>query len=157
MIENYLEKAFKIIENDPFDDAYFVGPKSENLILEVEKVLNLKLPTDFIKFIKNYGAGSILGNEFYGVIDDNFYDSSIPNFVWLTLQSRKEYDFPENFAVVAESVEGNYIILDCSSYDEETNLVLEWIPSLPIEIQEMNVVAKSYAQFLFETLQESLQ
>ncbi|MBF0658501.1 SMI1/KNR4 family protein [Psychrobacter sp. NG25] len=157
MIKNYLKEAFKIIENNPFDDAYFVGPKSENLILDVEKVLDLILPTDFLTFVKKYGAGSILGNEFYGVIDDNFYDSSIPNFAWLTLQSREEYCLPKKFAVVAESVEGNYIILDCSSYDEETNLVLEWIPSLPIEMQEMNVVAKSYAQFLFETLQESLQ
>lgn len=155
MIENYLEKAFKIIENDPFDDAYFAGPKSENLILEVEKVLNLKLPTDFIKFIKNYGAGSILGNEFYGVIDDNFYDSSIPNFVWLTLQSRKEYDLPENFAVIAESLDGNYVVLDCSSCDWENCSVLEWIPSIPMEKQNLNTIAKSYSQFLFETLNGS--
>jgi hypothetical protein len=64
------------------------------LVLKAESALGLKFPPTYRKFLLEYGCGNIFGMEFYGVVDDNFINSSIPDAIWITLNERKTSNLP---------------------------------------------------------------
>jgi hypothetical protein len=52
--------------------VFFAGSKADDLIQKAEKALGLYLPPTYRRFVSALGAGDIAGQEFYGVIDDDF-------------------------------------------------------------------------------------
>ena len=84
-MEKYLS-AVRLINNSGEGD--FAGPKPDALIEKAEGALNLKFPPTYRRFLKEFGD-DVGGEEFYGIISDEFENSTIPNGIWLTLIERE--------------------------------------------------------------------
>lgn len=82
------EQAVALIDDNE-DEADFVGPRSPGLIQRAELAVGLRFPPTYRRFLTEYGAGSIGGTEIYGVIDDNFETSSVPDAIWVNLTHRR--------------------------------------------------------------------
>ena len=67
----------------------FEEAKPETLIAAAERALEIKFPPSYRKFLLTFGCVDINGSEIYGVIDDNFENSAVPNGIWLTLNERQ--------------------------------------------------------------------
>lgn len=104
-----LEKAFDIIRNNPNSD--FEGEKDFSLIELAEKKLEISFPPTYKSFLKTFGCGDIEGLEFYGLINNEFEKSSIPDAIWLTLNERKS-GLAGNFLIIYSTDEGVYYALD---------------------------------------------
>ena len=113
MVSHELKEAFRLIDENGGD---FEGEKDQQLIESAEKSLSLKFPPSYKEFLKVLGCGDIGGVEFYGLIDDNFENSSIPNVIWLTLEERKE-GLNENLILVASVGVGSFYAFDTRYVD----------------------------------------
>jgi len=78
------ECAVALIE-DRDDEADFDGPKPPELIELAERAVGLRFPPTYRRFFSDYGAGNFGSTEIYGVIDEDFEHSSVPDAVWLAL------------------------------------------------------------------------
>ncbi|KAF0804037.1 cell wall assembly/cell proliferation coordinating protein, KNR4-like protein [Alcanivorax xiamenensis] len=73
-------EAIALIQKNP-DVGTFVGPPEERLIELAEKALGQVFPPSYRRFTLELGAGNFGAVEIYGVIDDDFENSSIPDGV----------------------------------------------------------------------------
>lgn len=126
MTVQYVKETLAIINQH--QDADFHGAKEESLIVLAEKTLNVKFPEDYKLFLKELGCGDIAGQEFFGIIDSDFINSSIPDAVWITLQERLESKLPDNYVLIGETGDGDYIALDCNELIDKK--VVLWSPGL---------------------------
>jgi len=51
---------------------------ARELVVQAEEALGSRFPHSYRSFVGELGAGDIAGEEFYGVIDDNFDSSGVP-------------------------------------------------------------------------------
>lgn len=105
-----LMKAFNFIDESNGD---FDGEKPQSLIEKAEKTLGLYFPRSYKAFLQKYGCGDADGVEFYGVINDDFENSSVPDAIWLTLEERKT-GLPNHLVIISSSGDGSYYALDTS-------------------------------------------
>lgn len=149
---NDLEQALHLIdENSTIAD--FEGPKSEELIRSAEAALGLTLPPTYREFALRLGCGDIAGEEFYGVINEDFENSSVPNGIWLTLNERNVASLPESVIIVADNGVGGWYAIDASQKNATGDSpVVEWLPNnLPSQ-----VVAEDFGSFLLQRLRQVL-
>ena len=84
MMSNY-EKVKKIIyENEDLSD--YIENINYELIEKGEKYLDIKFPNTFKQYLKDFGSLTFGATEIYGVIDEDFINSSIPDAIWLTMK-----------------------------------------------------------------------
>jgi antitoxin YobK len=97
-------------------DDYYIGQKhSDDDIREAENALNVVLPESYKNYLKEWGCLNIGPFEYYGLTkDNNFVESSVPNFVWFTLQVREQVGLPERLVVFQNKNEEIYYCLDTS-------------------------------------------
>ncbi len=153
-----LKQAFGLIaEYFNHEDTFFVGQRSNDLIASAEFSLTLTFPDTYRIFVCNYGAGNIFGQEFYGVTNDNFENSTAPNAIWLTLHERAKYDLPEYLILISLTGDGHYYALDYSQrYENGECPVVEWNPNISKAGDKLKVIAKNYGVFLLETIKSSV-
>jgi antitoxin YobK len=151
MGKSELNKAIKIINNST--TAHFAGRKAEELILKAEKFLNLKFPSTYREFLITFGCGSINGFEFFGITDDNFENSTIPNAIWLTNKHRIKNKLPKSLILVADSDEGYFAIDLAKIGKNEEGIVVEVTGK---SFQEHQKVAEDFGEFLFTMVTKSM-
>jgi len=143
-----LEKAFDLIEENGGD---FEGEKDNALIAKAEKALGLRFPPSYKKFLSTFGCGDIDGLEFYGLIGDDFENSSVPDAIWLTLEERKS-GLPQSLVLVYATGDGAYYGIDTSQVDSSGEC--------PVVSYEMNgsmeKIADDYGAFLLSELKTVL-
>ncbi len=106
------------------EDTHFYGPASEALIARAEGALGLAFPASL-------GCGGIGGLEFYGLIDDDFEHSSVPDAVWLTLNRRRTTSVPDSLVLVSDTGDVGYYAIDVAQKDAHgESSVVEWWPGL---------------------------
>lgn len=113
-IEDYV-RAKELIAQAGGGD--FEGAKPEILVAKAEAALGVRFPPSYRRFLLELGCGHIEGVEVFGLIDDNFEASSIPNGVWLTLSERRAMGLNTAYVIVGESGDGAYYALDTSALD----------------------------------------
>lgn len=94
--------------------AHFAGPRAETLVRKAAEALGVHFPPAYRRFLMEYGAGSFGSAEFYGVIDEDFEDSSVPDGIWCTLEERKNSNLPHELVVVGDTGTGEFYCLDLS-------------------------------------------
>lgn len=146
------EKAAFLIKAHP-DLANFSGPKPESLVVAAEEKLDVKFPSTYRRFLREYGAGSFGSEEIYGVIDENFEESRIPNGIWYTLNERKRYKLPYHLVVIYEPGDGDIFCLDLNSVEKGEALVIAYNSAYPPEEQRKEVIAKDFGEFLLDLTQ----
>ncbi|HYG66900.1 MAG TPA: SMI1/KNR4 family protein [Anaeromyxobacteraceae bacterium] len=146
-----LERAFELIEVHP-DLADFVGPREEALVRAAEKALGLTFPPSYREFLLRFGAGGFGGEEFYGVIDEQFEDSSVPNGVWVTLSERRT-GLPPDVVVVGATGDGDYYVLRCTDASEPPVVLFQpgW------KVQRPEAIAEDFGAFLLDQVRSVLE
>jgi len=131
----------------------FVGPRDVALIDLAEQTLDLTFPPTYREFLLRLGCGDCLGQEFYGLIDDDFENSSVPDAIWLTLNERNESSLPHALILVGSTGDGGYYAIDRSRIDTQgESPVVEWWP-LESPSTEPRPIAEDFGQFLLQQLQ----
>jgi hypothetical protein len=76
---------------------------------------------------KTLGAENIEGQEFYGVINNDLIDSTVPDGIWFTLSAREDYGLPDDMMVIGSIDNGTYIVLNAHKDNSELEAdVMEW-------------------------------
>jgi antitoxin YobK len=123
-----LEEAFRLIDANPAI-ADFDGPKSEQLVARAEAVLELTFPPTYRRFLRHLGVGGVIGSDLYGVVDEDFEHSGIPDAVWLTLEYRRTSKILASFVIISDADDGNYFAIDVSKKDAVgESPIVEWCP-----------------------------
>jgi hypothetical protein len=147
-----LELAFKIIEEGQGD---FDGEKPIGFIKKAEEFLGLSFPETYRLFLLKYGCGDIDGKEIYGIVNDDFINSAIPDGIWYTAKDRIRFKLPHEYILIAQSIEGFYAI-DTSKKDENNESpVVDVVPTIPKE--KLKVMAKDFGDFLYALLTDNLR
>ncbi|WP_392433947.1 SMI1/KNR4 family protein [Yersinia sp. HM-2024] len=148
---NDMKNAIDII-NGKIDEADFDGPKDDALIKSAEKVLDLSFPTTYRYFLENLGAGDIAGQEFYGLITSDFFNSSIPDAVWITMQERNNSNLPSNYIIISSTGDGDYVVLDCAQPGIEAPVEL-WSPGVNDNHLAFKPLANDFGEFFYKQIQ----
>lgn len=152
-LQTYL-KAVEILENNK-EKCSFIGPRSEELVKAAEEALNIKFSELYRKFLKTYGAGNFGSNEIYGIIDDDFENSSIPDAIWYTLTERREVDLPKSLLVIYDTGSDELFCLDFSRLNEKSEpAVVSYIPGVNPNNQKYEVIAADFGDFLWNLIGE---
>ena len=142
-----LNKGINIIEGSSNSD--FEGNKDKSLVEKAEEFLGVEFPPTYRDFLLKLGCGDIDGKEFFGIIDDNFKNSSIPNSIWLTFDLRHNLNAPSTLVFVAESDEG-YYALDLEQIDSNNEApIIEWFPGRE---KPYRVLYQDFGVFLYNML-----
>ena len=121
-MQNFTD-ALNIIERTP-GRSRFAGARAESLITAAEERLGLKFPPIYQEFLLRLGAGNFGSREFYGVIDDDFDDSAIPDGIWYTLNERND-GLPPELVVVGATGDGGLYCLDMGEAGEAPVVIYE--------------------------------
>jgi hypothetical protein len=152
MSRKQLEEAFSLVEHNS-DQADFDGPKSAGLLAKAEHALRLTFPPTYREFLARLGSGDIAGTEFYGVIGEDFENSSVPDAVWLTRTERRESKFPEKLIIVAATGDGAWYAIDCakpSGVDEHPVVICG------PDGGDAAVVAEDFGEFFFNAVRDAV-
>jgi hypothetical protein len=114
-IEKY-KKALEIIERAGGGD--FEGAKPESLVAKAERALAVSFPPSYRRFLLERGCGDINGLEIYGLINDNFEKSTVPNGIWLTLNKRRLIGLNVAFIIIGDGGDGTLYVLDTQNIDD---------------------------------------
>lgn len=148
-----LQESFKLVEQHA-DRADFEGQKPAALVGAAESALGVRFPPSYREFLLKLGCGDIAGCEFYGIIGEEFENSSVPNGIWLTLKERSESGLPEHLLIVYADGTGTYYALDVREARADGECpVVAWRADAP---GSGNVVAEDYGAFFLETLRQAL-
>lgn len=150
-----LQKAFDLIATYE-NEGRFSGEKDDELITKAEAALGLAFPPTYRRFLKEYGCGGMAGEEFFGLIDDDFINSTVPDAIWLTLDERKT-GLPESMIVIHAVGDGTYFVLDTDKKNDVGECpVVAWTPGLSSPGDEVEKIADDFGEFLLTSLQEAL-
>lgn len=147
-IERY-EEARKLIKRMGEDD--FTGPKPESLIAKAESALGLTFPPSYRSFLLEMGCGGVSGVEIFGIIDEDFHQSMVPDGIWLTMEERRSMGLDPHYVIVGEVGDGTYYALDTREVnaDGENPVVV-----LSVDGKHGEKVADSFGAYLFNRLSE---
>ena len=150
-----LEKAFNLIKQNIEKCDFEKEPKKEELIKISEEALGLKFPPTYRLFLHKYGCGGLGGLEIYGIIDENFKESSVPDGIWLTLDERKDDYLPHHFIIISDTGDGYWYCLDSSQPNAEGEYpVVVW--GLDMAEEDKEKVAEDFGEFLLNELKQRL-
>lgn len=151
------QKAKKIILKNE-DSATFHGEKSIDLIAKAEAAVGLKFTGTYLDFLKTFGAGNFGSEEVYGIIDDDFENSSVPDAIWYTLTLRKSVNFPDHFLVIYDTGTGDVFCLDYNNTDSNGEPKIVAIdPGYALKNQTLELIADNFGDFLLELVEEELE
>lgn len=154
-LENY-NKALQLMNRNE-NMCHFAGPRTEELICLAEEAVGFKFSLIYRDFLKKFGAGNFGGQEVYGVIDEDFEDSSVPDAIWFTLTEREEAAFPENLIVIYDTGSEELFCLDFSKLNEmDEPKVVSFIPGQPLSSQSYETVANDFGDFLLDLVSKEI-
>ena len=151
-----MESALELIEANP-DECHFVGGRDDRLVVLAEEALGLRFPPSYRLFVLRLGAGNVGAEEIYGLIDENFVDSSVPDGIWLTLRERQDSGLPTHMIVVYSDGMGGYFVLDTNQIGADGECpVVVWHPGRSEVGDDLEVIAEDFGAFFLETVTAEL-
>lgn len=91
--------------------CFAVGERPQQLVGIAEQRLGVSFPSEYQAFLRVFGTFSYGSLEYYGLIDDDFDNSSIPDVVWFNESIRREEDFPHDLIAISDRDGVIYICL----------------------------------------------
>lgn len=150
------EKASSLIKQY-LDNAYFIGSRSEALVGAAEQALNLKFPVTYRRFVLEYGAGGLGGEEIYGVINENFEHSGGADAVWNTLELRRRVEFSNDYIAIYSVGDGEVFCLDLGTSMNNEPPVIAFEPGLELRYQTREVITQDFGAFLLQRIEEGIK
>ena len=153
-VEAYNE-AKQIILND--DIADFVGGRTSELINSAEEKLGLKFTGLYLNYLQTFGAGNFGAQEIYGIISNDFENSSVPDAIWYTLTERKESNLPSNLLIIYDTGSDELFCLDYNQLDENREpKVVSFVPGVELESQTYEIIANDFGDFLLDLVKQEI-
>ncbi|MGG2091467.1 SMI1/KNR4 family protein [Bacillus sp. S13(2024)] len=153
--DNYKKAITLMAEYE--DECDFVGERSEDVVKKAEQALGLRFSNMYRDFVKRYGAGNFGGEEIYGVIGEDFENSSVPDAIWVTLTERKESNLPQNVLVITDTGMGEWYCLDFNQCNAEGEpLVITYDSGLEPDEQKYDRIANNFGDFLLALVKEEV-
>ncbi|MGG7621547.1 SMI1/KNR4 family protein [Bacillus coreaensis] len=154
-VETY-QKAKQII-HDNEDLADFIGGRSNELIKLAEEKLGVKFTGLYLDYLQTFGVGNFGAQEIYGIINDNFENSTIPDAIWYTLTERKEINLPNNLLVIYDTGSDELFCLDFNQLDEKGEpKVVSFVPGIDLESQSYEIIANNFGDFLLDLVMQEV-
>jgi hypothetical protein len=150
MSMTHYEQAVRLIEEHEGD---FEGPKSEAFVAKAEAALDLVFPPTYRRFLRELGCGDIGGLEIYGIVDDDFVNSSVPDGIWLTLENRKVIRLNPAVIIISDVGDGTFYGIDTSERNAEGESPVR-IYSVNGEYSEKE--ADDFGAFLLKEVREAV-
>lgn len=151
--ESYQTAKQIILSSDASD---FVGGCATELIDKAENKLGIDFTGLYRDYLLTFGAGNFGAQEIYGIIHDDFENSSVPDAIWCTLTERVESNLPNNLLVIYDSGDDELYCLDFKQYNEEPKVVV-FVPRVTLENQKYEVIADDFGDFLLELVKLELE
>lgn len=145
------ERVRELIEENGGGD--FEGAKPESLVAKAEAALGVKFPPSYRQFLLDFGCGGINGVEVFGLINDNFEKSTVPNGIWLTLNERRSIGLDPAYVIIGDGGDGTYYALDArqvDSYGESP------VMRLSVDGKQSEKVANDFGSYLLNAVTETL-
>lgn len=137
------------------DLADFAGETSIETIHKAENRLSLSFTGTYLDFLKTFGAGNFGAQEIFGIINDDFEHSSIPDGIWYTITERKELKLPHHLLVIFDSGFGELYCLDFQQTDDNGEpCVVAFETSVENNKQEYEIIAKDFGDFLYNLIMD---
>ena len=117
----------------------------------------MRFPPSYRAFLDQFGAGSILGREVYGVAPDPEAQGP-PNVVWQTLHARRTFGVPPHYIKLVDLDDSSAIALDASAQrqDGEMPVVRIWPGELGADLLD-GEVAPDFGSFFDKFVDERLE
>lgn len=131
----------------------FDGPKPETLIGAAEQALELKFAPSYRRFLLELGCGNLKGLEIYGVINENFDRSCVPNGIWLTLHERLNLGLSTRYVLIGDDGDSGYYAIDTfmSNLSGENPVV-----KLAVDGRQSEQIADSFGSYLLEAVKAAI-
>lgn len=151
------ERAMAIIKEHS-SLALFQGAKEEMLIKKAEEFLGLTFPPTYRRFLRELGCGCFDGEEFHGIVDEEFENAQIPDGVGMTQRFRKEANLPDSYFILYLTGDGFLYVLDTKQRNEENESpVLAWYSGISKPGDKLEVIAPDFGTFFYRTLKQALE
>jgi hypothetical protein len=147
-VDDY-ERARELIATHP-ERAHFAGPRDEALVRAAAETLGVEFPAVYRRFLLELGAGSFAGTEVYGVIDDDFRDSGVPDAIWRTLLLREEDGLPSDLVGIHEPGDGEQVCLRTGD-----GSIVSFSPGE--DEQEFEVVSPDFGTWFREMIEDEVE
>jgi len=154
MIKKY-EEAKKILSENS-DIVFSIGGCDEKTVIKAEDILSLKFPNDYRRFLKEYGILSVGAEEVYGIVKDDFIDSSVPDAIWYTLTERKEVNMPPYLIVIYDTTMGELFCLNYKKLNADGEPKVTTYAAGLEEDQTYEVIAESFGDFLLDRVSDDV-
>jgi len=149
-IERYRKARALIAEAGGGD---FEGPKPEALVARAEAALGLVFPPSYRQFLLELGCGSVGGFEVYGLVDDDFTHSAVPDAIWLTLEERRNVGLDPRYVVIGTLGDGTLDCLDTVHLDREGEAP---VVQLSAEGEDPVKLADSFGEYFLTEVESAL-
>lgn len=102
MTDKKLKKAINLLEKyKDFLKPRWGKPASNETISKTEELIGYELPQDFKEYLKKYGHLSFYDEvDVYGIVDDDIESKSNLNFVYKTIEHRRNNNMPKHLIPV---------------------------------------------------------
>lgn len=157
MSEKTYKKAKKyILKHD--DLADFDGAKPVDLIQKAEAKLNVKFTGLYLDFLQTFGAGNFGSEEIFGIIDEDFEHSSVPDGIWYTLTLRESMNLPGHYVVIYDTGSDEVFCLDFNDQNDKGEpKVIALDPGYALDEQSLEVIADDFGDFLLDLVNSELE
>jgi hypothetical protein len=149
------QKAKQVIQTNE-DIADFIGGRTNELIKLAEEKLDITFTGLYLNYLQTFGAGNFGAQEIYGIINDDFENSSVPDAIWYTLSERKAINLPNNLLIIYDTGSDELFCLDFNQLDEKKEpKVVSFVPGIELTKQRYEIIANDFGDFLLDlVLQE---
>jgi hypothetical protein len=144
-------KARELIADAGVGD--FEGPKPEALVARAEAALGLVFPPSYRQFLLELGCGDVAGFEVYGVVDEDFTESAVPDAIWLTLEERQSAGLDPRFVVIGALGDGTYDCLDTAHVDAAGEAP---VVQLSADFEDPVKLADSFGEYFLTEVESAL-
>ena len=149
------EKARELIRSNA-KAAHFAGARPETLIQTAEAALSLHFSPSYRAFLRDFGAGNFGSFEVYGLIDDDFENSSVPDAIWFTLTERREAGLPSELLVIGDAGTGELYCLRTAKDDADGCVILLDTGS-PAPLDQCEQISVDFGCYLLEHVERQLR
>ncbi len=130
----------------------FEGPKPEPLVARAEAALGLVFPPSYRQFLLDLGCGSIAGFEVYGVVDEDFTHSAVPDAIWMTLEARRSGGLAPRYVIIGALGDGSFDCLDTAHLDAAAEAP---VVQLSADFEDPVKLADSFGEYFLTEVEDA--
>jgi antitoxin YobK len=149
-----VDEMFDLIDRYA-NPADIIGAMTEDKVAEAERLLGVRFPLSYRRYVDRYGSADVGPEEFLGLTKR--IGSAAPDVVWCTLKER-EYGLPLSLIVVQDRGEDVIYCIDTSQTNDDGEApVIQWVPGLAEEDQDRRPVFATFADLVIARIKRWTQ